>query len=500
MTNFLNVYFLNKNQLDSHPLKQIFEEQNFEGDYKKYLLLPEKKEIYLGLELNTYTKNNDKFFKLDWYEIGITLVRAIEELKLSKLFINYHSKFAEIKNPHPLNINSNLANFLLGINQANFYFDTYLNSKKKNTKEMIIEIAPELKKYQKKEFENYVKNLNLGVTLTRKLTDETPEKINPETMPQIIKSEFENNSNIEIKIYPFEKLKEMKMEGITFVGRASRYKPCLVHTILKPNKNIKNKICLIGKGITYDAGGLDIKTEGHMATMKSDMAGSATMFGVTKTLSNLNLENTEVHWISSFAENMVDGNSYKADDIITTYSGQTVEVKNTDAEGRLTLADGLAFATLQDPDYIVDAATLTGACVVAVSEYFTALMTNDEIFSKNLMQSFIEEGEKTVETPLSEVLRSKVWSKIADLNNTSELKRQAGHITAGLFLSHFVDQNLFRNPELKINNPKSYKWIHLDIAGSAFNTNNNSLLIEGATGQSVRSLVNWILKLDKGLI
>ena len=206
----------------------------------------------------------------------------------------------------------------------------------------------------------------------------------------------------------------------------------------------------------------------------------------------------EIHWLTAFCENSVNSNSYRSDDILESFSGQTMEVWNTDAEGRLTLADVLSYGTLLEPDYMVDAATLTGACVVANSNYFTGLMGNDESLNQNLMTSFIDNNERTVTNHFPEILRESVQGSLGDLINTGKLQRQAGHITAGLFLSHFIDQNNWRPQVLEkyqIKNPKAYNWAHLDIAGTAFNNTQNALETQGATGQSVRSLVDWVLGL-----
>ncbi len=206
----------------------------------------------------------------------------------------------------------------------------------------------------------------------------------------------------------------------------------------------------------------------------------------------------EIHWLTAFCENSVNSDSYRSDDILTTFSGQTVEVWNTDAEGRLTLADVLSYATLLEPDFMLDAATLTGACVVANSCHFTGLMGNDENLNQNLITSFIDNNEHTVQNHFPEILRESVCGDLGDLVNTGKLQRQAGHITAGLFLSHFIDQNNWRPQILEkyqIKSPKTYAWTHLDIAGSAFNKKQNNLETDGATGQSVRSLVDWILNL-----
>lgn len=203
----------------------------------------------------------------------------------------------------------------------------------------------------------------------------------------------------------------------------------------------------------------------------------------------------EIHWLTAFCENKIDGSAYVPDDIITSYSGQTVEIQNTDAEGRLTLMDMLSYATVKiDPDYIIDIATLTGACIMANGHTYTGMMSNDQTLSDSLMQTFVENGEHTNLNSLSEFYRKFVKSEIADLTNTSKIDRYAGHATAGLFLSHFVDQSNFRREELKIENKKTYPWVHLDIAGSSNNNKRNTLNYDGSTGHSIRSLFEFLVR------
>lgn len=469
--------------------KKSLEILEFKASFGQVAILPESKKIYLGLTFEAKQKSADPFYKANYYNLGAVLVRKISKLKLENINIQNSETFSENS--------KNLSDFVLGISQASWSLDTYLPTDQAKSKNINLYFDTALEALLTPVFLSNFEALNKGLTLTRSLVDDIPEFINPQTLPKIVDRELGNNKKVNLRHYNYAQIQELGMEGITFVGRASRYEPSMIHATVKPSGEVKQRICLVGKGVTYDSGGLDIKTDGHMKTMKSDMAGSATMFGVIKVLSEMDLQNTEVHWISAWVENMVDGSSYKSDDILTTYSGQTVEIWNTDAEGRLTLADTLTYATLQNPDYIVDAATLTGAAVVAVSEYYTAMMGNDKDLIDQLEQTFVSEGEKTVHTPLPEVLRSKVKGDLGELINISTLGRYAGHLTAGLFLSHFVDQKNFRNPNLKIENPKAFAWVHLDIAGSAMNKGMNDLEANGATGQSVRSLVNWILDLDK---
>jgi leucyl aminopeptidase len=483
--NLLKVFLVQSEEIEKHSRKELFKKHAFEAKYKQVQLMVESSELYVGLSLKSTTKNFDPFFRVNYFELGASLYKTVSKMQDLQIEIALF----------PSN-QQDLFDFLLGFNQAEYIFDTYLKKDTSEAKTIEISFAPHLKDLISPEIIQKLEIYNQGLNQARSFVDGTPEDINPESLPRLAQTSLSSNSQVEVKTFSATELLKLGMNGIVSVGRASRYQPNLFHAIFKPTGEVQKKICLVGKGLTYDSGGLDIKTDGHMRTMKMDMAGSATMFGTFKILAELGLKNIELHWISAFAENMIDANSYKSDDILTTFSGQTVEVYNTDAEGRLTLADALAYATLQEPDYIVDAATLTGACVASLSEYYTALMSNDRDLALSLESHFQKTGEKTVLTPMPEVLREFVTGKNSDLVNTSTAPVRAGHLTAGLFLSHFVDQNLFRNPELKITEPKAFAWAHLDIAGSAYNENKNLLGYKGATGQSIRSLVSWVLSED----
>jgi len=477
--------------VDSSSLKQsttgeLFDALNFTASYKQSILHAATKELFVGVDFSSKEKTFDPYYQIDWLGLGASIARQLSKTKFAKLTLH---------NDSSLNITADqLTQLILGIHQGGWQFDTYLSKQKARSREYTVSFddsfegaAVDMK---------YVDALHVSLMLVRELVDEIPERINPKTIEAVIAKTLVGQSSVDVKMLNLNDISKLGMEGIEFVARGSQYEPLLVHATLKPRSTVQHRICLVGKGITYDSGGLDIKTGGHMKTMKMDMAGAATMFGAILALSKLELEHTEVHWISAFAENMISGSSYKADDILTTYSGQTVEVMNTDAEGRLTLADALCYATLLDPDYIVDAATLTGAAVVATSEYYTPIMSNDAGLSEDLRMAFEHEQERAMAVPLPEVLRSAVAGKNSDLINTSTLDRQAGHITAGLFLSHFVDQKHFRNSALGIKTAKQFAWAHLDIAGTAFNSRKNSLGTDGATGHAVRSLVHWIRTQD----
>ena len=479
----IKIQLVSSSNLGVFGKNELFETLKFKGNYKQLAFLPESKLVFLGTSLESGGKFFDPFHTINFFNLGAFLVNQLSKTSLFELeFVDKSLKL----NP------KNLQDFLLGMYQAAWNFDTYLDPKKAKTRVLEISLNPELAMVLNDQTLTEIEILNINLNLVRNLVESTPEDVNPTSILEIIQENLGTQSNLSLEFWDTQKLAKNKLNGVVFVGRASEHQPTLVHATLKPRGEIKRKICLVGKGVTYDCGGLDIKADGHMKTMKSDMAGSATMFGVIKTLAEIGLEHTEIHWISAFAENMISGNSFKSDDIITSFSGQTIEIFNTDAEGRLLLMDCLTLATTLDPDYIIDAATLTGACIMAVSQRYTAMMSNDKAFSDDLYSHFVSENEHAAQVILPEDLRDAVHGKISDLINTSNLSRQAGHITAGLFLSHFVNQNLFRNPELKIAKPKEYSWIHLDIAGSAMNNCKNNIEYDGATGQSLRSIVSWV--------
>ncbi len=493
LTTATHVYLVRKESVKSVLTEELRECMKFTGAYKQIAYLPESNAVYIGVTKESSIKSTDVWDEVDFYELGSSVIHSLSKTNIDTFTLH---GFCDGEGSDDSKQDA-LLRFALGMYQAAWKLDTYLAPDKKQSKTLTLSLSEEDTSLKTLKVERELAALAKGITLTREVIDLPPNTFNPATVVDRIRTEFEGKSQVEVSIIHKDALEEMGMGAFLAVGRASINPPVLVHVVMKPEGDVKNRIALVGKGLTYDSGGLDIKVGGHMKTMKMDMGGSATMFGVMKTLSLLDLDHTEVHWISAFAENMVGGNAYKSDDILTSYSGQTIEVINTDAEGRLTLADALTYATLQDPDYIIDAATLTGACVRALTEHFTALMGNDRELIELLQETFLEQQEKTIYVPMAEVLREQVQGDVADLLNLGKEAGMGGHITAGLFLSHFVDQNLFRNTNLDIQSPKAYKWAHLDIAGSAYNKKKNAIGVDGATGQTVRSLVRFVQKIDQ---
>lgn len=284
---------------------------------------------------------------------------------------------------------------------------------------------------------------------------------------------------LSFKIYGRPELEKMGAGGILAVAQGSAHEPKLVHLAYKP-VGAKKRIVLVGKGVTFDSGGLSIKPSDGMMDMKIDMAGAAAVLAVFKALPALKLP-IEVHGIAAMVENMPSGTAIRPGDIITTMSGKTIEILNTDAEGRVTLADTLHYGSTLKPDMMIDLATLTGACMVALGQDITGLMTDDERLAARLMSASEASGEHLWRLPLFPGYAEMVKSRHADLKNITG-GRYGGAITAGLFLKEFV--------------PPEIPWAHLDIAGPSYNEKDyGDERPWGASGHGVRLLLEFLRKL-----
>ncbi|MEA2073048.1 MAG: leucyl aminopeptidase, partial [Campylobacterota bacterium] len=288
-------------------------------------------------------------------------------------------------------------------------------------------------------------------------------------------------NDLECEVLGEKELKKEKCNSMLAVGRASRHDSKLIHLTYKP-KNPKKVVSLIGKGLTYDSGGLSLKPGTSMVTMKMDKAGACGVLGMMKAVSELKLD-VEVHAFIGAVENMIGGDAYKPDDVLVSRSGKTIEVRNTDAEGRLVLADVLDFA--QDKvkaDYMFDFATLTGACMVAVGQYTTGVMGHSSELKRQINRSATAAGELTASLPFNKHLKKQIKSEIADICNISN-KPYGGAITAGLFLDTFIKEE------------NKDKWLHFDIAGSAYTESPWDVNVYGGTGASVRFMSKFIKEL-----
>lgn len=300
--------------------------------------------------------------------------------------------------------------------------------------------------------------------------------MSPSDLVFAAKSICKGKKQIRFRVFDQAKLERMNAGGIIGVAKGSDHPPFLVHMTYVPNKKTKKRIALVGKGVTFDSGGISIKPADYMMTMKCDMAGAADVIGVFSVLAEL-APNVEVHGIFAAVENMPSGSAIRPGDVLTMMNKKTVEVLNTDAEGRLILADALVYANRLKPNSIIDLATLTGACVVALGEEITGVMSNNPQLANQILSSAANSGEKMWELPLEKNYQKLIVGDIADLKNIGG--RWGGALTAGLFLQEFVD--------------KKTPWAHLDIAGPAFAEHDiDPYTKKGATGHGVRTLLRWL--------
>jgi len=314
--------------------------------------------------------------------------------------------------------------------------------------------------------------LGESVNLTRQLVNEPPSRIYPESFAAEAEK-FAEEFGLGIEVWDEQRLEEERCHALLAVARGSSRPPRLVilsHRGGGPDDPI---LALVGKGVTFDSGGLSIKPTDSMKTMKCDMAGAATVFGVMQAVARLELP-VNVIGLAGLVENMVGGNAYKVGDVISARSGKTIEVLNTDAEGRLVLADVLDLALERKANRIIDLATLTGACMVALGTDVAGLMTNDQPWCDAVRQAADDCGEAVWQLPMfPDCYDEQIQSKVADIKNVGE-GRWGGAITAAKFLEQFVGKT---------------PWTHIDIAGPAFLENPKPWLDAGGTGVFVRTLV-----------
>ncbi|MGP1562064.1 MAG: leucyl aminopeptidase [Helicobacteraceae bacterium] len=314
------------------------------------------------------------------------------------------------------------------------------------------------------------------VNFARDLVNSHPDEIYPASFVEYVKKNLKDLA-ITAKVLDKAAIEKEKMNALLAVNRASRHDPRVLHLSYKP-KTAKKRVVLVGKGLTYDSGGLSLKPSDYMVTMKADKGGATAAVAAIMAAARLGLD-LEIHAIAGLAENMIGGDAYKPDDVLVARNGKTIEVRNTDAEGRLVLADCLDYAAELKPDLLIDLATLTGACVVGVGEYTIGVMGHSAELKNRALLAGKNSGELTADLPFNRYLKKLLKSDVADMSNVSG-SRYGGAITAGLFLDNFVDEKL------------KDKWLHLDIAGPAYVEKKWGYNPSGASGAGVRLLVSLL--------
>ncbi|AFY72498.1 leucyl aminopeptidase [Synechococcus sp. PCC 7502] len=317
-----------------------------------------------------------------------------------------------------------------------------------------------------------------GVILARELVAAPANIVTPQalaTEAQVIADAY---TYVSLEVLEKADCEALGMGAFLGVSQASDLPPKFIHLTYRP-QTVTKKLGIIGKGVTFDSGGLNIKAGpgSSIEMMKMDMGGAAAMLGAAKAIAQIQPDGIEVHFISAVCENMINGNALHPGDILTASNGKTIEVNNTDAEGRLTLADALVFADKLGLDAIVDLATLTGAIIISLGTTMAGYWANDDELATKIETAASTAGEKFWRMPLEESYFDKMKSVVADFKNTGS--REGGSITAALFLKQFID--------------KTPAWAHLDIAGPVWADKDSGYTNVGGTGYPVRTLVNLIL-------
>jgi leucyl aminopeptidase len=311
-----------------------------------------------------------------------------------------------------------------------------------------------------------------GIELTKNLANLPGNICTPSYLADQARKLGRNADRLKVKILDEKQMARLGMGALLSVSRGSRQPAKLIIMEYSGGKPDAKPVVLVGKGLTFDAGGISLKPAAAMDEMKYDMCGGASVFGTIKAALAMELPINLIGVVPA-SENLPDGDANKPGDIVTSMSGQTIEVLNTDAEGRLILCDALTYCERYNPGLVIDIATLTGACIVALGNQASGLMANNESLASDLLSAGIDSGDRAWQLPLWDDYQEQLESNFADMANIGG--KGAGTITAGCFLSRYT---------------KKFKWAHLDIAGTAWRSGTN----KGATGRPVGLLTQFLIK------
>ena len=490
----MDINFLNKSSTDvSHYVVFLFDgktilRQSLNDDVKSFLSNALKKNMFkkkiFDEDFTFYDKKNNlkriNICKLDDHK-NLNDYALITGKKLHSFEKDPNTSISVLIEENPklkYNVAEIIAQLGLGFYLKNYSFDKYktTKSKKRNLVSKISFCSAEHSK-AKKFFEEH-KKLAKGVFFTRDLVSEPANVLYPEKFVEYCN--FFKKAGLMLKVFDEKKINKLGMDALMGVAKGSVRPPRVL--IMEwnglKNKDIKNTkpLAFVGKGVTFDTGGISLKPSGGMEDMKWDMGGSAVVAGLMLSLAERKAKVNAVG-IVGLVENMPDGNAQRPGDVVKSMSGQTIEVLNTDAEGRLVLADILWYVnTVYKPKLIVDLATLTGAIIVALGDRYAGLFSNDDSLSNQILESSKVSKELVWRLPLDSEFDKLLNCEIADMRNITN-SRGAGSITAAQFLKRFIGKT---------------PWAHLDIAGVTWSKKNTALSRTGGTGFGVRLLNEFV--------
>ncbi len=445
--------------------------EKFQGQKKHYFVMPLENQMVILLGLGKTRRLSAE----DWRETAAMVINFLQKYQAKNIGL-IASQWLQGSADY-----ERLAHSLAeGLSLANYKFDKYKKIDKQNIPVKIEQIFIELAKEKKNNFIKYWQlgeAMSRGTILARDLVNEPANVMTPTYLAEVATSIAKDNKQVRVKILDKEQVEKIGMNAFLAVDRGSHEPLKFIHLVYKPNIKPKDKIALVGKGLTFDSGGLNIKTGDSMYQMKIDMGGAATVLGVFSVLAQLNIK-AEVHGLIAACENMPSDKAMRPGDIVRNMQGKSIEIWNTDAEGRVTLADSLAYAQKIGIKKIVDLATLTGAVMVALGPNIAGLFSNDEKLDQEIKKASQITGEKMWSLPLEEDYQEFNKSQVADIRNAATI-RYGGAITAALFLQEFINEGV--------------SWAHLDIASPAYAEKPlNAYTPTGGVGYGVRTLLEWL--------
>ncbi|MCB1180983.1 MAG: leucyl aminopeptidase [Chlamydiia bacterium] len=400
--------------------------------------------------------------------------------KLAKFLIKHEFLTVNLVFPHVaefrgMTVEEGLGHIVTGLLLSNYQFGYHVNEKIKKLLEHVtlIGVLPEMLTIIKK-----CQQISEGVYLARDLINGNAHEVTPTCLANLSKKIAANHQAVSLTLFDKSRILKEKMGLLAAVARGSAEDPVLIILSYKGAPRVKDHTVIVGKGITFDTGGLNLKPTGSIESMRDDMSGAATALATLATVAELGLKKNITAVVPS-TENAIGSTSFKPGDVFYGYNGKTVEIGNTDAEGRLILADALAYTVKNlKPSRIIDLATLTGSMVIALGDGIAGMMSNDDKLSRDLITAGENTAEPLWRLPLFSPYKEQLSSDIADLKNVGG--RPGGAITAALFLQEFVDH---------------VPWAHIDIAGTAFLNKEKGYWPKNGVGFGVRLLINFLERL-----
>lgn len=454
----------NANDALSGALKDLSSQEGFEGDLGKSLTLSNtfgkispKRVLIVGLG------EKSKFSLNTLRKVGVLIINKIKNISSTAVI---SSEFS--------NGSGYVSALSEGLLLGSYEFNKYKSENNATNKiEKIIFSSKQLKLTIFSEEIEFAKLIADSTNLARDLVNEPPVYLTPSKLAEVAQ-EIAEEGGLGCEIFDYAEIEKRGMAGLMAVSSGSEEPPRFIHLVYEPERKTRKSIAVVGKGITFDSGGLCLKPAGSMLTMKMDMGGSAVVLGVMKAIAQLK-PSVRVHGLIASSENMTGGKAYKPDDVIKAYNGKTIEVINTDAEGRVVLSDALSYAVELKVNEIVDLATLTGACMVGLGSYTAGVMGNNQNLIDKIRKASDSVGEKTWQLPMDDELRAEISSSVADIKNAGS--RMGGAITAAMFLENFV---------------ADVPWAHIDIAGPAYMEKESPYSPKGGTGFGVRTIIKYL--------